>query len=97
MKKIILSILTGLLLLGNLAPLHAEGKAYTGVVKWFDRKEGHGRITPNSGGEEVFVHFSVIATTQKDAPKALSKGQKVTYQFKIVDGQKKATWVKVIS
>jgi CspA family cold shock protein len=96
-KKIILSMLIGLLLLGSLAPLHAEGKAPTGVVKWFDRKVGYGFITPNGGGEQVFVHFSTISTPQKDDPKFLNKGQKVMYQFKIVDGQKKATWVKVIS
>lgn len=96
MKKTVLLVLIGLLCFGSL-PTYADGKAYTGVVKWFDRKDGYGVITPNGGGEEIFVHFSAISTPHKDDPKVLNKGQKVSYKFKVIDGQKKATWVKVES
>ena len=36
-----------------------------GTVKWFNAQKGYGFITNESTGEDVFVHFSVIAA--KDA------------------------------
>lgn len=48
----------------------------TGTVKWFNSTKGFGFITNDSTGEEVFVHFSGIAT---DGYKSLDDGQRVTY------------------
>ena len=47
-----------------------------GTVKWFNSQKGFGFITNDSNNEEVFVHFSGIAT---DGFKTLEDGQKVTF------------------
>jgi len=48
-----------------------------GTVKWFNDAKGFGFITPENGGEDVFVHFSSI---QSDGFKSLAEGQRVEYE-----------------
>jgi CspA family cold shock protein len=48
----------------------------TGTVKWFNETKGFGFIAQDSGGDDVFVHFSAI---QGDGFKTLAEGQKVSY------------------
>ncbi|CCO46051.1 Cold shock protein cspA [Vibrio nigripulchritudo SOn1] len=54
-----------------------------GTVKWFNQDKGFGFITPETGGKDVFVHFSAIQGTGR---RNLEDGQKVS--FVVTDGQK---------
>jgi CspA family cold shock protein len=54
-----------------------------GTVKWFNADKGFGFIQPDSGGEDLFVHFSAI---QSEGYKTLDEGQKVS--FEVTQGQK---------
>jgi cold shock protein len=51
----------------------------TGTVKWFNETKGFGFITPESGGEDLFAHFSEI---QGSGFKTLKEGQKVEFQVR---------------
>jgi len=48
-----------------------------GTVKWFNQDKGYGFITPDNGGEDLFVHFSAI---QGSGFRSLEEGEKVTYE-----------------
>ena len=48
----------------------------TGTVKWFSNDKGYGFITPDEGGEDLFVHHSGIGG---DGYKSLAEGAKVEY------------------
>lgn len=55
----------------------------TGTVKWFNATKGFGFISPDEGGEDLFVHQSEI---QMQGYRELVEGQKV--QFEVTQGQK---------
>ena len=49
----------------------------TGTVKWFNDEKGYGFISPDEGGEDLFVHHSGISGS---GFKSLEEGQKVSYE-----------------
>jgi cold shock protein len=51
--------------------------AQEGTVKWFSDEKGYGFISPDDGGEDLFVHHTGIAGS---GFKSLEEGQKVTYE-----------------
>ena len=54
-----------------------------GTVKWFNDAKGFGFIEPESGGEDVFAHFTAI---QMEGFRTLKQGSAVTYD--LVQGPK---------
>ena len=48
-----------------------------GTVKWFSDKKGYGFITPEDGGDDLFVHHSNITM---EGFKTLRDGQVVEYE-----------------
>ena len=51
----------------------------TGTVKWFNEAKGFGFIKPESGGDDLFAHFSEI---QANGFKTLQEGQRVEFQVR---------------
>jgi len=47
-----------------------------GTVKWFNESKGYGFITPEDGGQDLFVHFSEI---QSEGFKTLREGDGVSF------------------
>ena len=64
-----------------------------GTVKWFNSEKGFGFIARNSGGKDVFVHYSAIIS---DGFKTLQENQAV--EFTVAQGAKgpQAQDVKVL-
>ncbi len=48
----------------------------TGTVKWFNEAKGFGFISPDDGGDDIFVHFRAI---QGGGFKTLAEGQAVSF------------------
>lgn len=70
------------------------GDVATGTVKWFNESRGYGFITPSSGGDDVFAHYSAILM---EGFKTLHEGQQV--EFGIENGPRgpEATRIKALS
>ena len=72
----------------HLLPLGAEAAQRAaasdgadGTVSWYDEDKGFGFVTPDSGGEDVFVHVRALAGGLTE----LSEGDRVTYD--VVEGE----------
>jgi CspA family cold shock protein len=48
-----------------------------GTVKWFNDEKGYGFISPDDGGEDLFVHYTGIAGS---GFRSLEEGARVSYE-----------------
>ncbi|MCZ4103234.1 cold-shock protein [Streptomyces sp. H10-C2] len=63
----------------------------SGTVKWFNAAKGFGFIEQDSGGADVYAHFSNIAA---QGFRELLEGQRVT--FDIAPGRKSPTAENIV-
>ncbi|MBV1798157.1 cold-shock protein [Siccirubricoccus sp. G192] len=63
----------------------AGGPTYNvnGTVKWFDQVRGFGFVTPDDGGQDVFLHSSVL---QRAGKADVQQGEKL--ELEVRDGQR---------
>jgi cold shock protein len=54
-----------------------------GTVKWFSQEKGYGFITPDDGGEDIFVHYSAV---KGSGFRSLEEGEQVSYE--VTQGRK---------
>jgi cold shock protein len=54
-----------------------------GTVKWFSQEKGYGFITPDDGGEDIFVHYSAV---KGSGFRSLEEGERVSYE--VTQGRK---------
>jgi CspA family cold shock protein len=54
----------------------SEGVA-RGTVKWFNEEKGYGFISPDEGGEDLFVHYTGI---EGEGYRSLEEGERVSYE-----------------
>ena len=59
----------------------------TGTVKWFNDDKGFGFITPDGGGQDLFVHHTGIASS---GFRSLEEGAKVEFESEQGDKGPKA-------
>lgn len=50
----------------------------TGTVKWFNSTKGYGFITPDDGGQDIFVHISAV---QAAGMQSLEDNQKLSFEL----------------
>lgn len=65
-----------------------------GTVKWFNNAKGFGFVRPETGGDDLFVHFSYI---NMDGYRSLRAGQQVSYDLQAADGGFHAVNIRILS
>ncbi len=73
----------------------STGAAVEGTVRFFNAEKGFGFITPDDGGDDVFVHFSAIA--DDGGYRSLDEGQRVLFEAAQGDRGLQATHVEPLA
>lgn len=65
-----------------------------GIVKWFNAEKGFGFITPDSGGKDLFVHFSGILANS--GFRSLNENDRVSFEEETSDRGPQAVGVQTV-
>jgi cold shock protein len=65
----------------------------SGVVKWYNPEKRFGFITPDGGGQDVFVHISAVEAASQNS---LNEGQKLEYELATNKGRTSAVNLKLL-
>ena len=63
----------------------------TGKLKWFNPNKGYGFITPDDGGNDVFLHISELETSNIET---LDEGETLNYELGDHNGKTKSIKIK---
>lgn len=63
-----------------------------GTVKWYNATKGYGFISPDSGGNDVFVHVSAV---ERSGLGDLREGDKITYEIEVDRNRGKSSAVNL--
>jgi len=74
------------------APRAVASDGADGTVSWYDGDKGFGFVTPESGGEDVFVHVRALAGGLTE----LSEGDRVTYDVAVSEKGPQARNVQLV-
>lgn len=65
-----------------------------GIVKWFNNAKGYGFIVPESGGDDLFAHYSAVTM---DGYKSLNAGDEVEFEVTVGDKGPQATNIVTVA
>ncbi|AYF75143.1 cold shock domain-containing protein [Nocardia yunnanensis] len=65
-----------------------------GTVKWFDSEKGFGFLTPDEGGEEVFVEYTAVLG---EGFRSLVEGQRVAFEVRWTKPGPEAVEVRAVA
>lgn len=51
-----------------------------GTVKWFNSEKGFGFISPDSGGQDAFVHISAV---ERAGMTSLNEGDRLEFELEV--------------
>jgi len=77
----------------SLLPLGKTLTTEIGIVKWFNSEKGFGFIMPESGGKDLFAHYSEI---QGSGHRSLEENQRVSFVSAVGQKGPQATKIQVL-
>jgi CspA family cold shock protein len=77
----------------SLLPLGKTLTTEIGIVKWFNSEKGFGFIMPESGGKDLFAHYSEI---QGSGHRSLEENQRVSFVSAVGQKGPQATKIQIL-
>ena len=64
-----------------------------GKIKWFDDGKGYGFITPDGGGEDVFLHKTAL---ERSGIRSVTEGNAIEYSVEQAGGKTRACDLRLL-